>query len=448
MAFPSASFRQLICVGLLFGRAAAWAQNADPVNSQVQTLVEQNQRLQEQIRAQQNLIDGLTGRIDDILKASDQQGKALKSLQEKVENAAGDSAAAAPVRPAGEVRISAEAGLAFFKSGSAGQFPNSEFRVDDAKLFVEAPVWQNAYFYAGLDLVTREAFDEYFHVGELYLDFENVPVPAAPAHLLNVRVGRFYIPFGEEYEVRGVMENPLISHSVSDLWGIDEGVEIYGGAGKVDYALAVQNGGIKTLRDFNSDKAVAARLGFNPVSWLRLSASAMRTGDLTVAGDGTSALWFANGFIRELGAPATTQLFSASLGELDGSVHWKTGHLGADLGYVKFDDDDTTTNNARHMTYYAVEGVQNLGEGLYGAVRFSQIHAPRGYTLVGQGTFTEYYNATDLTDDLQRLSFGLGYRFGPPLVWKTEYNVEQGHLVSGQSRSGENFLSTEIALRF
>ncbi len=433
-------------MGLWLGPVGVWAQTAEPVNPQVQELIEQNQRLQEQVHAQQNLIDGLTGRINDILKATDRQGRELKSLQEKVDNPAAD--APAPVHPAGEVRISAEAGLAFFKSGSAGQFPNSEFRVDEAKLFVEAPVWQNAYFYGGLDLVTREAGDEYFHLGELYLDFENVPLPGLPSRLLNVRAGRFYIPFGEEYQVRGVMDNPLISHSVSDIWGIDEGVEIYGEAGKMDYALAVQNGGIKTLRDFNSDKAVAARLGFKPVSWLRLSASAMRTGDLTVAGDGTSALWFGGGFFRALGAPATTQLFSASLGELDGSVHWKTGHVASSLGYARFDDNDTTADNSRHLTYYSVEGVQELGNGLYGAVRFSRVRVPRGYTLIGQGTFAEYFTTTELTDDLQRLSFGLGYRFGPPLVWKTEYNVEQGHVVSGQSRDGENFLSTEIALRF
>lgn len=36
------------------------------------------------------------------------------------------------------------------------------------------------------------------------------------------------------------MENPLISHSLSDLWGIDPGVELYGTVGDFNYVVAVQ----------------------------------------------------------------------------------------------------------------------------------------------------------------------------------------------------------------
>jgi len=115
---------------------------------------------------------------------------------------------------------------------------------------------------------------------------------------LNLRVGRFPIPFGEEYQRRNMLDNPLISHSVGDIWGIDEGVEVFGAVDRFSYVLAVQNGGHKTLRDFDADKAVVARVGYDPTAWLHLSVSAMRTGDLTVVGDAFSEVWIGNGFFR------------------------------------------------------------------------------------------------------------------------------------------------------
>jgi hypothetical protein len=447
MAYRIASIRSLVCAGtLLASWAVVCAQGAEPVDPQVRELADQNRRLQEQLREQQRLIDGLNSRLGDILKASERQESELQSLQTRADNPPAE--APRPARSAGEVRISGEAALAFFNTGSDGQFPHAEFRVDEAKVFLEAPVWKNAYFFGGLDLVTREAGDEYFHLGELYLEFENVSGLWHQDHLLSVRAGRFYIPFGEEYQVRGVMDDPLISHSVSDIWGIDEGVELYGEVGRVRYVFAVQNGGIETLHDDNADKALAARISFDPAPWLKLSASAMRTGDLTVAGDGLSAVWFGGGFFQALGPPATTRLFSASLGELDGSIHWKTGHLSAAVGWVKFDDNNRPAGDSRHLRYGSVEAVQQLGEGFYGAVRFSQIHAPGGYPLVGQGDFTEYFLPGELTSNLERLSLGLGYRFAPPLVWKVEYNFENGRLVNGEHRGQENLLSTELALKF
>lgn len=433
----------LLIAGLLLAQALAPAQAAD---ASVEDLMEQNRRLQDQVREQQRLIDGLTARMADVVKATERHDHELESLQGRLEDQPAEKPPAANRDQ--EIRISAEAGLAFFSTGSAGQFPNSEFRVDDAKVFLEAPVWKNTYFLGELDLVTREANDEFFHLGELYVDFENVSALWGKDRLLNVRAGRFYIPFGEDYQVRGVMDNPLISHSISDIWGVDEGVEFYGGAAGLQYAVAVQNGGHKTLHDFDSDKSVAARVGFKPIRWLHLSASAMRTGNLSAAGDAMSETWFANGFFRALGPAATTPVFHASLAELDGAVTWKTGHVRALAGEAKFGDDDPAADNSRELRYYSLEGVQKFGDALYGAARFGRIHAPRGYPLVGQGDFGTYFFRSPLTDSLQRLSLGVGYRFGPPLIWKAEYNIERGRLVTGAARDQEDLISTEIAIKF
>src|SRR5437660_1192004 len=162
-------------------------------------------------------------------------------------------------------------------------FPKGDFRVDEAKLFVETPVFEDVYFYSEINLMRRESSDLTVQLGECYLDFENVSKLWNREGWMNLRVGRLDIPFGEEYIYRDAIDNPLISHSLTDFWGVDEGVELYGTVAKVNYVLAVQNGGAQVARDFTADKSVTVRLGGDPTKWLHVSASAMRTGDLDVA---------------------------------------------------------------------------------------------------------------------------------------------------------------------
>ncbi len=413
-------------VAALLAVAPAVAEDAE-----VKALLEQNRQLVEQVRAQQKQIDDLRSRLDrlDAPEASHPLASAASSDR--------------------QVRVSGEVGIGFFKSGEDGAYPNSEFRVDDAKLFVEASVWKNVYFFGGLDLTTREANDEYFHVGELYVDIENL-WSSGRTHTLSLRAGRMSLPFGEEYQVRNVMDNPLISHSLADVWGIDEGVQVYGTLGAIRYNVAVQNGGHKTLSDGDSDKSVILRLGYDPTPHLSFSASAMRTGKLSVAGDGMSEAWFANGFFRALGTSATTTSFEAKLAELDASYRWATGHFRAAVGWVSFDDNSTAGDYSRHLAYYSLEGTQRLAGKFFAAARYSAINAPGGYPLIGQGNAGEYfYNPFGpRTKDLQRLSLGVGYRFADPLVWKFEYSWEDGHLLNGAKRTDEDMLSSLLGIRF
>src|SRR5688572_21705730 len=58
-----------------------------------------------------------------------------------------------------------EGGLAFVNTGSDGQYPNAEFCVDEAKLFVEASIWEETYVFGELNLMIREAEDENLRLG-------------------------------------------------------------------------------------------------------------------------------------------------------------------------------------------------------------------------------------------------------------------------------------------
>src|SRR5439155_3392913 len=245
------------------------------------------------------------------------------------------------------------------------------------------------------------------------------------------------------------IDDPLISHSLADLWAVDEGIELYGKLGPVRYAFAVQNGGISDTADFNSDKAVAGRLEYDPLRWLHLSISGMRTGDLDAQRDSLSAMWFGNGFFRSLGSPATTTKFHANLLEGDLGIWLPHGHLSAFGGYIDYGDNDTAANNHRDIYYYSIEAVHDLIGKLYAGARFSQIFARKGFPIVGNGEFGDYFfSPATLTKEMWRLSLGLGYRFSPNLVLKGEYTFERGKEQSGESRDHEDLFALQAAFKF
>src|SRR5262249_15937035 len=154
------------------------------------------------------------------------------------------------------IMISGEGGVGYFHTASQGTFPKGDFRVDEAKLFVETPVFQDIYFFSEINLMRRESSDLNVQLGECYLDFENISKLWNRDGIVNLRLGREDIPFGEEYIFRDAIDNPLISHSLTDFWGVDEGIELYGQVGKFSYVAAVQNGGANHQHEFTADKAV------------------------------------------------------------------------------------------------------------------------------------------------------------------------------------------------
>ena len=413
---------------------------ADDANlaQEVRELRAQNAALQKQLQKQGSLLDALTEKV-----------KALEAANPDQETAAADEAT--PTKNGfnfGKVNLSGEGGMGFFNSGAEGFAPHSEFRVDEARLFVEAPIWNEVFFYGEADGATRENTDLDFELNELYLDFQDVSGLWGKDNQFNLRVGRMNIPFGEEYLTRYAIDNPLISHSVSDLWGADPGIEFYGTLGKFCYAVAVQNGsGANGVRDFDGDKSVAGRIGFDPARWLHFSVSGMRTGDLNAQNDKLSALWFGNGFFRSLGGTNSTTTFHANLVEGDVTARWSDGHVTAFGGYARYGDNDTAAHNARGAFYYSVEGVQQLPHKFYAAARFSGIMADQGFPIVGNGSFNNYFR-NDLSTELWRLSLGLGYRFSDRLIVKAEYSLERGKEVNGDSRTAEDFFGTEAAFRF
>ena len=433
-----------VVVLALTAGGAAGADDQPVSREEFLQLQQQNQQLQNQMRQQQQVIDTLTHKVSDLetaQAATNQDSTALSAPA-----ASEPEPAATTGFHLGKVNLSGEGGLAFFESGSQGQTPNSEFRVDEARLFLDAPIWDEVYFYTEMDLATREENDLSLRYAELYLDFEDVSQLWERDRMLNIRAGRFYIPFGEEYQERFAIDNPLISHSLSDLWGTDNGVELYGSLGPVRYVVAMQNGGPSASRDFTGDKSISGRIGYDPASWLHLSVSGMRTGDLSAQQDVVSAMWFGNGFFRSLGSPNTT-LFHANLAEADAQLRFSQFSLKTAGGYINYGDNDPNGNNDRDVYYFYTEGVQNFTAKFYGAARFSEIFAHNGFPIVGNGNMGEYL-FDELTSQYWRLSLGLGYRFSPNLIVKGEYSFNRGREFDGTPRDHQDLFALEAAFQF
>lgn len=418
------------------------------LNEQIELLIKQNAALQETVKQQQSTIENLNRRVGEI----------ERSTVEKSQAATGGYAEGKPLpeeRPdtggvkVGPVNISGEGGLALFSGQANSAYPNTEFRVDEAKLFVEAPIWGDVYFFSELNLATREYDELELQLGELYLDFEDLSKLWGQNRQLNLRLGRIDIPFGEEYLDRDAIDDPLVSHSLADLWGVDEGIEIYGSFGPMSYVLAALNGGVPGTSDANGDKSVVGKIGYDPNKWLHLSVSAMRTGDLDVQQDYLSELWFGGGWFRSIGSTNTSEFF-VNLVQGDVAVKFSRGHLRAFGGYAHYDDNDPLADNKRDFYYYSIEGVLDVTKKFYTAVRFGQIFVKDGYPIPGQGNQGYYFFNPfgPRAEELWRCGVGLGYRFSPHLVIKTEYSFEGGKQVGGTRRDKVNIFAAQAAFGF
>lgn len=120
----------MLGAGACLAQGVALAQNQAPVDPALQVIIEQNRRLLEQVKAQQKTIETLNAQMEQIRKASERHERELQSLQERADAAPAERSIPVESTRDHEVRVGGEAGLGFFSSGSDGQFPHSEFRVD------------------------------------------------------------------------------------------------------------------------------------------------------------------------------------------------------------------------------------------------------------------------------------------------------------------------------
>lgn len=204
------------------------------------------------------------------------------------------------------IQLSGSADVGFFGGGRDSVNPNDGFDLWDARAFVDAEL-SDAIPFAGRTLVRNTGFTFEWNivrngsvandVGLAYLDFEGV----VDSPWLNVRVGRFQIPFGEAYKLysKGYASRTFSQQPVGGPWWWDEGVMLHGGApnGRLGYVASGTNGDTG-FNDVGGDIQLVLKLWAQPFDWLYLSASGLWTSDLDRV---EGALWLGEGWARPFG---------------------------------------------------------------------------------------------------------------------------------------------------
>lgn len=272
---------------------------------------------------------------------------------------------------------------------------------------------------------------------------------------LNLKFGRFPIPFGEEYlrfhEQRP--QNPFITFSAPALYNWDEGLLLFGSFldGVVEYEIALQDGDDELNGNSDQDFQVTAKLAMRPVNGAYLSVSALRSGGLgdtgspaksalewggthaTPFGSGTEVLNFKDGAVIA-DDPNDELTFDAWEVDLVLTPAWR--RLWLAYGQIGLDSEGDSTYD-RTLHYWIAEAVLELGafaealDPIFLATRYSAI----GTFLDNEGYSLEAMNGGgDMgfnTESVSVTSVGAGIRFNEHLTMKVEYAFYKFTLVRG-----------------
>lgn len=358
------------------------------------------------------------------------------------------------------VRVSGSWLGTHFESGPGSQVESRSFPVWDAQLAVDVTLLEEADF-AATRLVNAVGalFEWQFYrlglpvetYGEVLLDLQGV----AGSRWLNVQIGRFQIPVGENYLRFGVgyRDNPFISNTVGGAWWWDEGVRFYGGRddGLFSYVASVSSGETPRSVSLEGGGQVTLKLITEPTRWLRLSASALWSGRTGAEGEpAQGALWLGEGWARAFGSGSPVPNFYDGRVIADGpDVLDRTVYLGADAVL-------THPRGARLWLSYGTYEIDSSGRSLYDRRLHSWIaelvlegrlatpalrpfyvaarangvgtyDGDRGYQLDFRYAGRVGYNMRSL----DAYSLGLGWRVTRWATLRVEYTFQQVGLVRG-----------------
>jgi hypothetical protein len=407
---------------------------------------------------------GRAGADEDATGAgpSDADGVAVDAV-----DLSGDELATVSVRPTSleqkpwyeKIDVWGFGAFGFLDTGPDGTRPDGGFLVSEATLFVESDVSDVATVF--VELQTNRLGDDrskYVRTGEVYAHFRDV-LGHWGENLLGIKVGRFDIPFGDEYLRQDASDNALVSFSAAYPYGWDEGVLLYGRARGVGWIAAVTDGTDERSVEDDPQKALNLKVYGQASPGLHLSASLMRNGPAA-----KSAIEFGGSHFQPVGASHASTLgqsasnhVDATLYEVDASYRLR---LGSRIGLLRlalgqaFQTDDEPEYD-RDFSWFSIEPVCHITPKIYAAVRFSEIGTyddAAGYHFDGKtiagGNSSYGYDA----QRLRRVSFGLGWKPDAGTVFKLEVGRDWFDVIDAASGDpdddGRNLIAMEIATSF
>lgn len=305
----------------------------------------------------QATLDGPSARVEERVE------EVTEHLAERVESmpVAGELAR--------RIRVGASWTGAYLRAAPGSQYPDQGLGTWDARLFADADLayeleWGGRRLANAVGVsVEWELYrlgDPVHDFGEVYLDLQGL----AGSTWLNVQVGRFQIPVGENYLRfgRAWSDNPFLSNTVGGTWWWDEGVRVHGAApdGRIGYVASWSSGETPRSFDLEGDGQLTLKLHGRPVSWLRVSASALWSAATGSDREPASAaLWLGEAWGRAFGSgsPVPNLQDGARVPDAPGRIDG-TLYLGADAVA-------THPRGARLWLSYGVFTVRATGSGSY-----------------------------------------------------------------------------------
>ncbi len=346
----------------------------------------------------------------------------------------------------------------YYDTGSAGTRNFGGFAIKESSLFIEADVWEDISLFWEIQANRLGKDDQLFvRTGEVYIHLRDIPV--SDLFSFGTKLGRFDIPFGEEYLWQDSIDNPLISNSAAYPYGWDEGILVYSEFKGLNWILAVTDGTDSRSIEENFDKAVNLKFYGNPFESLYLSASYMRNGE-----GSKSAVEFGGSHFQPVGASHQSSVGSSSSDEIDSSLveldakysyHSTSfdGYLATSLGGATQDDNDSSFD--RDFIWFSVEPFLSYKNTWYAVARYSEIGTydnHKGYHFDGK-TFAGGNRAFGYdTRRFRRLALGIGWTPNPHLRAKLEVGQDWFDLIDASSLAARSthrkFVGFEVAAGF
>jgi hypothetical protein len=359
------------------------------------------------------------------------------------------------------------------------------FAVDNFRLFLDVDLGEevnlgkhslvdSTSFYFEWDMV-REA-EQKNKAGAMYVRLDGL----FGIQPLNIKFGRFPIPFGEEYlrfsEQRS--DNPLISFSAAAPYNWDEGVLFFGSlpGQKLEYIFALMDGDDAFSVNTDSEPAFSGKLSYRPAPWAQLSMSGLHTGALGSAevpaksamefgfthaepfGSGTDVPNFQNGV--EVPDDPENRIDTLDAWEVDlilTSEDW--GRFWLAYGQARIRSEGASSFD-RDLLYGIAEGILELRSV---SESFSKIYLAARYSAIGTFDSNEGYSLEVLNDgsdlgfntkSVKIVSLGLGLRLTPHVTFKVEYSFFDFEVVRGATAAirrdaeGRNYFGVGLSARF
>lgn len=386
---------------------------------------------------------------------------------EAIAAASGDGASWAD-----HVRLGGSANTGGYFGRKNSVFHDRDFEIWDAALYVDAELGNAVRL--GDHVVVRNAgmsFEwtvvrlgrERNSLGELFAEFQGL----GDCGLLNLEVGRFQLPLGENYLrfSKGYRDNPFITNTVGGPWFWDEGIKLYGSTDSnlFTYVASVTEGGNPLNEDTGSGFQYTLKLITDPFPWLRASVSGMVSGKIgseydtpEQIGTGGGSLWMGETWSRGFGAGTSLPNYIHGSAEPDGpAVIDRAFFVGADLvvdlpdvariwlAYGLWSLDQKGSLYDRDLHYWIAEVILRGAlvarelENFYLGLRANAL----GTYDSGEGYEVDYRDANRLgwnVESQTAYSAVLGWHLLRHVTLRAEYTRTQIDLVRGVPRAIES----------